>query len=138
MFCFLAFYRLHYNQTSRKMGNTPGVITRTPDFGNTSAIEWLDPTFHAVGIYFFPFIEKLCGMGYQRGKTIRAAPYDFRYDAGIYYHFLYFLYIFGYFNSKESKWTETVKKTESSSSRKCFRCIYIIRILKPLAIPNER
>ena len=65
------------------MGNAPGVITRIPAFGNTSAIEWLDPAIHGPGIYFFPFVDSLCRMGYQRGKTLRAAPYDFRYEPGI-------------------------------------------------------
>ena len=65
------------------MQNTPGVVTRTPDFGNTSAIEWLDPVIHGPGIYFFPFVDSLClELGYKRGKTLRAAPYDFRYDPG--------------------------------------------------------
>ena len=72
------------------MENSQGVYTRVPDFGNTSAIEWLDPNFHGPGVYFFPFVDALTRLaGYVRGKTIRAAPYDFRYDPSMFYAFIF-------------------------------------------------
>ena len=70
-----------YNETSGRMENTPGVESRSPGFGNTSSIEWLDPYVHGPGIYFFPFVDSLVKLlGYERGVTLRAAPYDFRLD----------------------------------------------------------
>lgn len=67
------------------MENTQGVETRAPGFGNTSCIEWLDPSVHYPGVYFFPLVDSLTRLlHYERGKTLRAAPYDFRYDPGIY------------------------------------------------------
>ena len=65
------------------MKNVPGVTTTVPGFGNTTGIEWLDPEVHGPGVYFYPFVEALCKLfGYVRGETLRAAPYDFRYDPG--------------------------------------------------------
>ena len=65
------------------MENTPGVITRVPDFGNTSSIEYLDPVLSHPGQYFAPFVQSLVNtFGYKRGVNMRAAPYDFRYGPG--------------------------------------------------------
>lgn len=86
----LAFYdkfflvcRLQWNPSAKRMENVPGVFTRCPGFGNTSGIEWLDPSVHGPGVYFYPLVDSLCRLyGYKRGTTIRSAPYDFRYDPG--------------------------------------------------------
>ena len=66
------------------MENTPGVMTRVPNFGNTSSIEYLDPALSHPGQYFAPFVQSLVDkFGYERGLNIRAAPYDFRYGPGM-------------------------------------------------------
>ena len=68
------------------MVNSPGVFTKVPNFGNTSAIEWLDPATTLAGVYFYPLIDSLTRlMHYERGKDLRAAPYDFRYDPGLFH-----------------------------------------------------
>ena len=73
--------RLEYDEKTGRAKNAKGVTTRVPDFGNTTAIEWLDPYLHGPAIYFYPFVDSLCRLlGYERGKSLRAAPYDFRYD----------------------------------------------------------
>ncbi|KAL9958912.1 hypothetical protein ACROYT_G035987 [Oculina patagonica] len=59
------------------MKNAPGVKTRVPGFGNTSSIEYLD-TDRLIK-YFSPMVDKLVSWGYERGVTVRGAPYDFRY-----------------------------------------------------------
>ena len=65
------------------MENTPGVLVRVPDFGNTSSIEYLDPSLSHPGQYFAPFVQSLVDkFGYDRRMNIRAAPYDFRYGPG--------------------------------------------------------
>ena len=75
--------RLVYNETTGRMQNTPGVHTRIPAFGNTSSIEYLDPSLYNPGRYFAPFVDTLVKqLGYKRGITIRGAPYDFRYEPG--------------------------------------------------------
>ena len=66
------------------MENTPGVFIRVPGFGDTSSIEYLDPALSHPGEYFAPFVESLVDkFGYVRGKSIRAAPYDFRFGPGL-------------------------------------------------------
>ena len=75
----LSVLRLIYDPVAKEMVNTPGVFTRCPDFGNTTAIEWLDPNVHGPGIYFYPLVASLANVGYKRGHNLRAAPYDFRF-----------------------------------------------------------
>ncbi|XP_065676253.1 lysosomal phospholipase A and acyltransferase-like [Hydra vulgaris] len=101
--CWADNIKLNYNDDSKRMENSKGVYTRVPDFGNTSAIEWLDPSFHIPGMYFYPFVDNLARLaGYERGKTLRAAPYDFRYDpnsAGDYFENLRLLIEKTYFEN---------------------------------------
>ena len=62
------------------MSNAPGVETRIPGFGVTDTIEYLD-TDHLIK-YFAPVVDALVSWGYERGVSVRAAPYDFRYAPG--------------------------------------------------------
>ena len=61
--------------------DTPGVTVTAADFGNTSSVEYLDPTNSTP--YFFFFVDYFVQHGYTRNKNIRAAPYDWRLGAGI-------------------------------------------------------
>lgn len=79
-FLFLTIIRLVYDESTMTMKNAPGVETRVPGFGETSTIEYLDTT--GLIKYFAPMVETLVSWGYQRGETVRAAPYDFRYGPG--------------------------------------------------------
>ena len=36
----------------RKTSNFPGVETRVPDFGNSTSVEWIDPSKASAGNYF--------------------------------------------------------------------------------------
>ncbi|CAH1778953.1 unnamed protein product [Owenia fusiformis] len=76
--CFVDNLRLVYNETSRKTSNSPGVDIQIREFGNTSSVEWLDPSQVSPTSYFSPIANALVKAGYQRGKSIRGAPYDFR------------------------------------------------------------
>jgi len=52
---------------------------RIPGFGNTTTVEYLDPSQLSVGIYFANVAQRLVqGLGYQRGHNLHGAPYDFR------------------------------------------------------------
>ena len=62
--------------------NSPGVLTRTYDFGETTSFETVDST--GLIKYMKPLIDYLSKFGYKRGKDIRGAPYDFRYSPGKY------------------------------------------------------
>ncbi|KFM72700.1 Group XV phospholipase A2, partial [Stegodyphus mimosarum] len=83
--CMVDNMRLVYNNETRTTSNSPGVDIRIPDFGNTSAVEWLDPTTAAAMIsrltystYFADIIDMLVREGYRRGVDVRGAPYDHR------------------------------------------------------------
>ncbi|XP_065314857.1 phospholipase A2 group XV-like isoform X2 [Gordionus sp. m RMFG-2023] len=76
--CWVDNVKLGYDNDTRLTSNTPGVNIRVPNFGNTTSIEWLDPTKRSVSKYFATITQKLVSLGLIRGKTIRGAPYDFR------------------------------------------------------------
>lgn len=76
----ISFVRLVYDEASNTVMNAPGVETRVPGFGNTDTIDHLD-TDNIVA-YFSPMTDTLVSWGYERGVTVRAAPYDFRYGPG--------------------------------------------------------
>lgn len=73
-------YRLVYDESTKTMKNSPGVETRVPGFGNTDTIEHLDTD--KLIPYFAPMVDALVSWGYERGVTVRGAPYDFRYGPG--------------------------------------------------------
>lgn len=77
---FTKRYRLEYDESTKTMKNSPGVETRVPGFGNTDTIEHLDTD--KLVPYFAPMVDALVSWGYERGVTVRAAPYDFRYGPG--------------------------------------------------------
>jgi hypothetical protein len=58
-----------------------GVDTQIRDFGNTTSVEYLDPStkFWETTNYFHDMVEYFVKQGYVRGQTIRAAPFDWRF-----------------------------------------------------------
>ncbi|KAK3859909.1 hypothetical protein Pcinc_034009 [Petrolisthes cinctipes] len=79
--CWLDYIALVYNNTTRHTTSQPGVETRVPGFGNTTTVETLNPelTSFISFRYLADMVEALVHtLGYQRGHTVRAAPYDFR------------------------------------------------------------
>ena len=71
-----------YDNVTKTYSNVPGVQMRVPYFGNTTGIEYLDPATTYVAEYFGSFVHALVDTGYERGTSIRAAPYDFRSAPG--------------------------------------------------------
>ena len=72
--------RFLYNSTDDTYSNNTGVEVRVPGFGNTSTVEFLD--YSPPIPYFNTFVDYFVARGYERGSTIRAAPYDWRLAGG--------------------------------------------------------
>lgn len=70
--------KLNYNNETRTTSNTEGVITEIPGFGNSSVVEWIDPSKASPGAYYRYLADVLVEQGYVRDISIRGAPYDFR------------------------------------------------------------
>ena len=70
---------MKFDRRYNQIRDQEGVTYRVPGFGDTNTVEHLDPT--KLGVYMAPFIKHLVTKcGYERGKDLRAAPYDFRRD----------------------------------------------------------
>ena len=76
--CWVDNMKLLYDNQTRKTRNNDGVEMKIPDFGNTTSVEYLDVGRSAYALYFGNIVDALIDMGYERKKTIFAAPYDFR------------------------------------------------------------
>ncbi|GFQ78904.1 phospholipase A2 group XV [Trichonephila clavata] len=76
--CWVDNMRLVYDNETRTTSNAPGVSIRVPGFGNTTSVDWLDPSQISPSAYFTNIIEMLVTQGYRRGVDVRGAPYDFR------------------------------------------------------------
>jgi lysophospholipase-3 len=82
--CWADNIKLVYNATIKQSRNVDGVSTRVPGFGSTSSIDYLDPSWSAwlladAGNYMKEMVDYFVSLGYERGKSIVAAPYDFRF-----------------------------------------------------------
>jgi len=78
--CWADNIKLVYDEESDTLANSPGVETRVPDFGGTSAFEELDPSIpgHKTAA-FYNMVNGLVAAGHVKSSTLRGAPYDFRY-----------------------------------------------------------
>ncbi|KFD54536.1 Lecithin:cholesterol acyltransferase [Trichuris suis] len=76
--CWVDNMRMVYDEATGTTSNSPGVTTRIPGWGNTSTIEYIDPSKIGYGVYFADMVNAMVSWGYERGKTVRGAPYDFR------------------------------------------------------------
>ena len=76
--CWVDNMKLVYDNTTRTTSNNPGVQTRVPGFGNSTTVEWIDPSKASPGNYFATIAEAISSLGYQRDFSLRGAPYDFR------------------------------------------------------------
>ncbi|POO03713.1 Lecithin:cholesterol/phospholipid:diacylglycerol acyltransferase [Trema orientale] len=77
--CFADRMTLYYDPDTDDYHNAPGVQTRVPHFGSTESLLCLDPHLKKITAYMAPLVESLEQIGYEDGKTLFGAPYDFRY-----------------------------------------------------------
>ncbi len=54
-----------------------------PDFGGTNGIEHLTTGLLNLVPYFRDTVKYFVDRGYEKGKSIRGAPYDWRLAAGL-------------------------------------------------------
>eukprot|EP01116_Phalansterium_solitarium_P010783 TRINITY_DN2604_c0_g1_i2.p1 TRINITY_DN2604_c0_g1~~TRINITY_DN2604_c0_g1_i2.p1 ORF type:complete len:403 (+),score=109.89 TRINITY_DN2604_c0_g1_i2:90-1298(+) len=78
-YCVGENLQLVYNASSGVYNSFPGVEVRVPDFGNTTAVEFLQPP-DKIPLYA-ELVNMLVALGYERGVNLRAAPYDWRLGA---------------------------------------------------------
>ena len=76
-------YRLVYNPKTNSFHDNKKVKIKVPGFGKTSSVEYLNPGLINTFQYFHKTVDYFVDRGYKRGKTIRAAPYDWRLAAGM-------------------------------------------------------
>ena len=83
---------MEYNEAANTYSNKSGVEIKASGFGDTCKVEYLITSPEEmsctwqlpVGNYFHTFVDYFVdNRGYQRGKSIRAAPYDWRLAAGL-------------------------------------------------------
>lgn len=78
--CWFDNLQATYNETTQQFNNQPGVKIRPKDFGGLEGVDKLDHFDDPFGLtdYFMPIIDALAGIGYEGGKTMFGAPYDWR------------------------------------------------------------
>ena len=77
-------YSLTYSNVNGtgRYSNLPGIEVRVPGFGETDTVEVLDYSEPELTTYFYALVSFFEMIGYKKGETIRAAPYDWRLAAG--------------------------------------------------------
>jgi len=76
--CFCARFRMYSNDAGDNWTNTPGVEMRVPDWGTIKSIDPLSSEFGSVIRFYGLVTEKLLKLGYEDGKTLFIAAYDWR------------------------------------------------------------
>ncbi|XP_039137442.1 lecithin-cholesterol acyltransferase-like 1 [Dioscorea cayenensis subsp. rotundata] len=77
--CFAERMMLYYDPELDDYHNAPGVETRVPHFGSTEGLMYLDPHLKHITEYMATLVNSLEEVGYESGKNLFGAPYDFRY-----------------------------------------------------------
>ncbi|KRX87718.1 Group XV phospholipase A2 [Trichinella pseudospiralis] len=161
--CWVDNMRLEYDEVTGKTSNSPGVDIRVPGWGNTTTVEFIDPSGVGYGDYFSKLVNKLVTWGYIRGVDVRAAPYDFRKaPKETYYsngnskvvtigHSLGNLYLLYFFNLQSPAWKAKFIKSYVSVSAPYGGSVKILKafasgynldqwklVLNPLTIRKEQ
>ena len=90
--CWVDNMKLIYDNQTRTTHDNDGVQIRVPGFGNTTTVEYVDPSRLPISGYFGQMVEHLVmEFGYERGQNIRGAPYDFRKAPSLYFSFFFLI-----------------------------------------------
>lgn len=76
--------KLKYDNKTRKTSNQDGVDIQITEFGNTSTIEYINPSRIRYTVYFDPLVKSLQAHGYEIGLNLFGTPFDFRRNPGWY------------------------------------------------------
>lgn len=77
--CWVDNILLLWDPSTKLYSNNVGVTTRTPGWGTTEAMEYLDPKLKVgQSDYFYDLVQAMVGAGGVRNVSIRGSPYDFR------------------------------------------------------------
>ena len=57
--CWVDNMKLVYDPVTHRSSDNPGVETRIPGFGNTSTVEYLDPSQRFFSVYFANLVTQL-------------------------------------------------------------------------------
>ncbi len=77
------FCRLQYDKSSNTYQNESNFDVQVLGFGDTNTVEYsVKHGKKMMKEYFKPFIKHFTRCGYEKGVSIRAAPYDWRMAAG--------------------------------------------------------
>ncbi|KAH7932256.1 hypothetical protein HPB51_029397 [Rhipicephalus microplus] len=137
--CWVDNMRLLYDNKTRTTRSPDGVHVRVPGFGNTSTVEWLDPSQVSPTAYFTRIVEALVALGYQRGIDVRGAPYDFR-KAPMISTFVAYTVDAVKFNDQcrctcgDGHVTITIYKMETRGGRQCKCTAYLARCFSGLCM----
>eukprot|EP00771_Trimastix_marina_P004014 gnl/Trimastix_PCT/743.p1 GENE.gnl/Trimastix_PCT/743~~gnl/Trimastix_PCT/743.p1 ORF type:complete len:420 (+),score=109.80 gnl/Trimastix_PCT/743:47-1306(+) len=76
--CWKENFGVHYCAENDTYHSTSGVAVRPRDYGGIKGVRWLDPGLPELTPYTEPMMQYFIKAGYVPGKTLFAAPYDFR------------------------------------------------------------
>ena len=77
-------HRLNFDRRTGQYSSTSDDITvSVPGFGSTETVETMSRGLVLQFHYFKEFVDYFVKRGYERGKSIRAAPYDWRVGPGM-------------------------------------------------------
>ena len=79
MVCRLSFDR----KTGQYSSSSDDITVSVPGFGLTKTVETMSRGLILTFPYFKEFVDYFVERGYERGKSIRAAPYDWRVGPGM-------------------------------------------------------
>ena len=79
MVCRLSFDR----KTGQYSSSSDDITVSVPGFGSTETVETMSRGVILTFPYFKEFVDYFVERGYERGKSIRAAPYDWRVGPGM-------------------------------------------------------
>jgi len=80
--CWLRHLRVEYDAATNTYANATGVQVAPYEFGSIKAVDYIDHVddFFKWTSYFAPLSEALVQAGYEPGKNLFGAPYDWRLD----------------------------------------------------------